>query len=154
MKTEMILEELKTLAKKQGWSAHVNKTAAIRLKGPNDKRYLWNPLAALVIHLKGFQNRGWRIPGEELGLDLRQIDDFHRASDFRWFRPRLRLQILEACGVEEKEFEEVFQFTETLLSKSKLEKILKSLSSEDRIALEDATRRGALRKVEEVLKKY
>ena len=154
MKTEEVLKALKTLAKTLGWSVRLNYADAIRLKGPGDKRHFWNPLGALVFHLKGFRKRAWRTPGEELGLDSRQIDDFHRACDLRWFRPRLRLQILEACGLEDKKFEGAMQFVDTLFPKSKLEKILKSTSSKDRMVLEEATRWGAMAKVEEILKKY
>ena len=153
MKTDEVLRGLQSLIEKHGWSAQLVQANHIRLKGPKDQRYTWNPLAALAHHHGGVNLR-WEIPGANLGLEPEEIDDFHRASDCRWYRPQLRRRILEACGLEDRKFTEVYLFLENLLGKSKMNKVLRTLSSDDRAELESVTVKGNLQKVEKIVLKY
>jgi len=153
MKTETILEELKNLLGKKGWSAHLGQADQIRFKGPHDKSYCRNPLAALALHHHGDVNLRWVLPGGTLGLDDAQVQDLQFACETRWFRPQLRRQVLDACGLKDEKFEAVFRSMEDVLPKSRLEKALESLSSKDRISLEHATRRGRLEEIKRILGK-
>ena len=94
MKTDEILKKLRSLSRKKGWSARLGQTDQIRFKAPGANSFRLNPLSALAQHLEGIPNLKWEVPGEVLGLNAKQIEDFHLACDFRWFRPQLRMKIL------------------------------------------------------------
>ena len=66
----------------------------------------------------------------------------------------MRKRILDACGLVDRKFDQVYLLMEDLLGKSKLNKVLASLSSKDRNALEIATGRPDSRKIEEIVGKY
>jgi hypothetical protein len=154
MKTNEVLKELKSLIEKHGWFGQLGQTDYIRFKSPDDDRYRWNPLSALANHHHGEVNRMWEVPGARLDLEPAEIDDFHLACDSRWYRPQLRKRILDSCGLVDRKFDKVYLFMEKLVGKSKLAKILKTLSSEDRNALESAVGGPGRRKIEEVVRKY
>ena len=154
MRTEEVLRELRSLSKREDWSNQVRPICNIRFKGPKDKRYWRNPLAALALHLHGKVNLRWVTPGATLGLDEDQVQDFVLASDTFWYRPLLRKQILKACGLEDERFDEAYRLMERLLGKTKLEKVSQILSAEDRFELESATAKTDLRTVEKVARKY
>jgi hypothetical protein len=154
MKTDEVLRELKSLSKTKDWSVQVRPICNIRFKSPRDKRHVRNPLAALARHLHGKINLKWLAPGVTLDLDEDQIQDFVLASDTYWCRPQLRKQILKACGLADEKFDEAYLLMEKILGKSKLEKFLQSLSSEDRVVLETATAKADLRKIEKTVLKY
>jgi len=154
MKTNEILKKLRSLSLKKGWSVQLRQTDQVRFKAPGEKAYRRNPLSALAGELEDVPNLRWKIPGQTLGLNPNQIEDFHLACDFRWFRPQLRMKILKACGVRDPKFVEAFEFAESVLPKRKLEKVLANLSSDEREALETATVIRSKKRIEEILKKY
>ena len=154
MQTNDVLKELKSLIEDPDWHGQISQRAHIRFKGPKDKQHRRNPLAALALHLHGKTNPEWLWAGATLGLDEDQVHDFNLASETYWYRPQLRRQLLEACGFVDKTFEQLYLFMEKLIGKSKLPKVLESLSSEDRIALEYLAAKPDLKKVEEIVRKY
>jgi hypothetical protein len=153
MKTDEVLGELKSLSRRKDWSTQVRPICQIRFKGPKDKRHGRNPLAALARHLHGRINLNWLAAGATLGVDEDQIQDFTLASETRWYRPQLRRQLLKACGLADEKFEEVYLFMEKLVGKSKLNRVLETLSSDDKFALESATTKPDLKRVEEIVQK-
>jgi hypothetical protein len=66
----------------------------------------------------------------------------------------LRKRILDACGLEDEKFEEVYLLLENLLGKTKLNQVLNSLSSADRNALEALSTKPDSRKIEAIVGKY
>ena len=154
MTPDDVLKNIHSLSRKKGWSVQLGQTDQIRFKAPGAKSFRLNPLSALAFHLEKVPNLKWEVPGETLGLKPSEIEDFHLACDFRWFRPSLRRKLLEACGVRDDKFIEALKLMESASLKRKLETSFSHLSPEDREALETATNKRDKKQIEKILKKY
>ncbi len=104
MKSESTFLKRMTMLRKAGWSAKLNKTECIRLRAPEESRYIYCPITALVIQITG---RHWpitdpRLPakaaniGYELCISVIAAADYPELVHHRTFRKRM----MSRLGIE------------------------------------------------------